>query len=87
MPTEKSPPGLASEAGCHLCWLVDRIENGRGPLEIGLCYALHSGAAAAGGAHLPICERHQELVDRTGRDFMQAMASGSPPAPSPERPS
>lgn len=61
--------------GCALCWLCDRIEIGGGPLEIGLCYAVHIGATVAGGAAVPICERHQMLLDRTGKDFVQAQAS------------
>jgi len=86
-PMKIGPFTIPIDEGCTLCWLVDRIERGGGSLEIGLCYALHTGAAATSGAQIPICDRHQELVDRTGRDFMEAMHAvdreAAPAVPSP----
>ena len=67
--------------GCWLCWMVDRLQKGS-PLEVGLCYAMHIGAVAASGATVTICERHQVLVDKTGRDFVEAQASGGGGGPS-----
>jgi hypothetical protein len=81
LPFDGATPPVGAE-GCALCWLKARIESGKGPLDIGLCYAVHLGTATLGGAEVPICTRHQEMIDVTAGHMMEAMgpAAARPPA-------